>query len=290
MKKFLCAAMIALLPLGVLAFGQDAAPEGASPKSFSLKLDGDHQFIYRLPAGSESWDTGYAGEMKTPRFRNELGLEVREGELVLVSHWQIDSFLDLAANPADQWSPSTRVRNLENYLAWNPEAFRLAFGYQIYTWGAADGRNPTDNLNPRDYTTLEGNKDHKIPILSASANWYPSEQISVETVFVPQPVNSISPLDYRAQLTSYGFNTTYAPASNKPGDFIAGGKLNYRSPAADFSMSYLYDWDQMYTPVFSNATWKRPTSASNANGSTGSARMRKQPSIASVSGRRAATP
>jgi hypothetical protein len=119
----------------------------------------------------------------------------------------------------------------------------------------ADGRNPTDNLNPRDYTTLEGNKDHKIPILSASVNWYPTEEISVETVFVPQPVNSISPLDYQAQLTSYGFTTTYAPAENKPGDFIAGGKVNYRSPAADFSVSYLYDWDKMYTPVFSNATW-----------------------------------
>ncbi|MGA2480568.1 MAG: hypothetical protein ABSG63_17595, partial [Spirochaetia bacterium] len=113
MKRFLCAAMIAILPLGALAFGQDAATEGASPKSFSLKLGGDHEFIYRLPVGSESWDTGYTGEMKTPRFRNELGLEVREGQVVLVSNWQIDSFLDLAANPADQWSPSTRVRYLE---------------------------------------------------------------------------------------------------------------------------------------------------------------------------------
>ena len=193
--------------------------------------------------------------MKTPRFRNEVGVDVKEGELALTSHWQVDSFLDLTANPADQWSNSTRVRNLENYLAWNPEALRMAFGYQIYTWGVADGRNPTDNLNPRDYTTMEGNKDHKIPILSASANWYPTEQISVETVFVPQPVNSIFPVDYQALLSSYGFTTTYAPASNKPADFVGGGKVNYRSPAIDFSLSYLYDWDQMFTPVFSNATW-----------------------------------
>jgi hypothetical protein len=254
MKQFLCAAMIAVLPLCGPAFGQDAAPEEASSKAFALKLDGTHELIYRLPVGSDSWDTGYDGEMKTPRFRNELGVEVTEGDVALVSRWQIDSFLHLDANPTDQWSTSTRVRNLENYLAWNPDLFRLAFGYQVYSWGVADGRNPTDNLNPRDYTTMEGNKDHKIPILSASANWYPTEQVSVETIFVPQAINSISPLDYQARLSSWGFATTYASIPNKPADFIGGAKVNYRSPAADFSVSYLYDWDQMYTPLISNAT------------------------------------
>ena len=254
MKRFLCAATIAVLPLCGFAFGQDSASDEASPKTFSLNLGGDHEFIYRLPVGTESWDTGYDGEMKTPRFRNEVGIDVKEGQVVLASHWQIDSFLNLNANPTDQWSTSTRVRNLENYLAWNPDVFRLAFGYQIYSWGVADGRNPTDNLNPRDYTTMEGNKDHKIPILSASANWYPTEEISVESVLVPQVVNSILPLDYQARLNSYGFATTYASVENKPGDFIGGAKVNYRSQAADFSVSYLYDWDQMYTPVISNAT------------------------------------
>jgi hypothetical protein len=257
MKRYLYAAMIAALSLGIgVGVGaQEAEPAMANAKTFSLKLSGDHEFIYRLPVGEESWDTGYGGEMKTPRFQNEVGLEVKEGEVVMVSRWQLDSFLDLGADPTDQWSTSTRARNLENYISWNPEAFRLAFGYQIYTWGVADGRNPTDNLNPRDYTTLEG---EKIPLLSASANWYPTEEISVETVFAPQAVNSVSPLDYQASLNASGFTTTYASPGNKPWDFIGGGKVNYRSQAADFSFSYLYDRDPMYTPVIGNASFTPP--------------------------------
>jgi hypothetical protein len=257
MKRHLYAAMIAAFALGVGAFvgAQEAESGTASAKTFSLKLGGDHEFLYAIPVGDPSWGTGYDGEMKTPRFRNEVGIEVKEGELALVSHWQLDSFLKLGGSPTDQWSDSTRARNLENYIAWNPEAFRLAFGYQVFTWGVADGRNPTDNINPRDYSTMEGNKGHKIPVLSAGVNWYPAEEISVEAVFVPQAVNSITPIDYLSSLNATGFNATYASVDNKPGDFIGGGKLNYRSTAVDLSLSYLYDLDQQYTPVIGNASF-----------------------------------
>jgi len=266
MKRTLCIAMMAALSLGGLAFGQEAAEaadqdsestpsqaaESASGKSFELKLNGDHQFIYRAPVYGD--DNYYDSEMKIPRFRNELSLDVKDGQISLVSHWQIDSSPAFSQDRSDQWSDSTRVRNLENYIAWNPEKFRLGFGYQIYAWGVADGRNPTDNLNPRDYTTMEGTKPHKIPVLSASLNWYPTEEISLETVFEPSAANSIFPIDYQEELGSFGFtNVVYDDLDNKPSNFIAGGKLNYRSQAVDLSISYLYDFDAMYTPVIGNA-------------------------------------
>lgn len=246
MKRILCTALC-LLPLA-LAFGQDDAAAPAA-KTFSLKFSGDHEFLDRLPVGSDSWNTGYSGEAKMPKFRNEVGIDVKEGPINLVSHWQVDTALGLAQNPADQWAGSTRVRNLENYIAWNPDNFRVAAGYQIYAWGVADGRNPTDNINPGDYTTMDGNKPHKIPVLSASVNWYPTEQISLETVFVPQATNSVSPLDYQKMLLANGFRSvTYKDMDSNPANFIAGGKLNYRTTAADFSVSYLYDLDT-FTPV-----------------------------------------
>jgi len=266
MKRILCLMLTAVLSLGGLAFGQEADQaaeqdseststnsEAAPSKPFELKLSGDHQFSYRMPAYGDAYD--YDGEMKMPMFRSELGLAVTEGQISLVSRWQLDNSPNLGQDSTDQWSNSTRVRNLENYIAWNPEKFRLGFGYQIYAWGVADGRNPTDNLNPRDYTTLEGTKPHKIPILSASANWYPTEEISLETVFEPSATSSVSPIDYQEELNSYGFSkVSYDKPDNKPSDFIAGGKLNYRSQAVDLSVSYLYDFDALYTPVISNAS------------------------------------
>src|SRR5208337_2544367 len=97
-------------------------------------------------------------------------------------------------------------------------------------------------LNPRDYTDMTDGMPTKIPVLSASVNWYPTENISLETVFAPVPQDSLFPLDYQALLGSYGFpNVTYTPLENTPSNSIAGGKLNYRSSAADLSVSYLYD-------------------------------------------------
>ncbi len=250
MKRLSLVIVLAVIPF-FLAYGQDSDSdsEGSLPP-LDLKLSGLHEFDYRIPLYGDSFN--YEGEMKKPRVRNELGLEVKEGDIKIVSRWQLDSAVDPDMAGLDQWSGSTRARNLENYIAWNPEQFKVGLGYQIYAWGVADGRNPTDNLNPRDYATLEGEKPLKIPVLSASLNWYPTEEISMEAVFVPQPQNSIFPLDYQDMLAGYGFsNVQYRDLSNTPSNSIVGGKLNYRSSAADLSVSYLYDYDAFYTPIVS---------------------------------------
>lgn len=248
MRRFFLVLSLAFVPF-CFAFGLDSDSENSTPP-FDLTLGGLHQFDYRFPLYGDSFD--YVGEEKTPRFRNELSLKVTEGDIKVVSRWQLDTTVDPDLFGQDQWNGSTRARNLESYIAWNPEQFKVGLGYQIYAWGVADGRNPTDNLNPRDYTTLEGEKPLKIPVLSASLNWYPSETISLEAVFVPQPQSSIFPLDYQAMLASYGFsNVSYGSISDAPSNCIVGGKLNYRSSVADLSVSYLYDYDALYTPDIS---------------------------------------
>jgi hypothetical protein len=245
MKRLSFLTALALMPWGAL-FAQDEAEKSAAP--FALEFTGLHEFDYGLPLDGDSWN--YDGEMLTPRFRNELGVDVKEGDIHVVSRWQFDTTTDPGLIGQDQWSGATRARDLESYVAWNPDKFKLGFGYQIYAWGVADGRNPTDNLNPRDYTTLVGEKPLKIPVLSADVNWYPTEQVSVEAVFVPQAQTSLFPISTQAELEGFfpAAAVSYQPLANDPSQFVAGGKLNYRSQAVDLSVSYLYDFDSLFTP------------------------------------------
>src|SRR6056300_325111 len=57
----------------------------------------------------------------------------------------------------------------EAYLQWYPQFGEVKVGKIIHTWGAADGNNPTDNVNPYDfyYMFLPG-ADRKIGMLSGS--------------------------------------------------------------------------------------------------------------------------
>ncbi len=211
-------------------------------RQFSLGLSAAPTFLYSFPVGEESWNTGYQGVMKLPRFQTDLGLGVEYGQLKTVSNWGIES--------SDK---GTSIQNQENYLGWNPDFFRFGFGYQIYSWGVSDGRNPTDNLNPRDYTTLEGAKLHKLPVLSFSTTWYPNEVVSVDAAFVPQPSDSLFPVDYAESLhQALTFPVTYSSLDSKIDTFITGGKINIRSSAVDASISYLYDFDKYYTPVIAD--------------------------------------
>ncbi len=255
------------------------APAAAAPAEagFALGLAGSHEFGYRFPAYSAS-TSNYDGEMKSPYFSNELDLGVQDKDIKLVSNWSL-ALRPLSVDASGEhgaWDELTRARPLENYLSWNPSGLKLAVGYQIFSWGVADKKNPTDNLNPRDYTV--GVNADKVPVLAADAVWYPSDAVSVEGVFLPTAQKSLYPVDFEgmadagaraltAQFSaalvsvyggmgytgySYGSTTIVAP-DNGPGNAIAGGKLNYKSSAFDASISYLYDLDPLYTPVLSVA-------------------------------------
>ena len=169
---------------------------------------------------------------------------------------------------------------LENYVSWAPEGWKFSAGYQNFFWGVADKKNPTDNLNPRDYTV--GINPDKIPVLSADAIWYPSDHLSLEGVFLPVAQDSIYPADLVgragegfAELAA-GYSAEYASKYSAlkalgyggissedlgaesialyPENSIAGGKLSFHSAALDASVSYLYDLDPLYTPVVNEAT------------------------------------
>jgi len=251
------------------AGASDSAATGAAAQSasraasgFDLRLSGSHEFDYRFPVYAEGWN--YDGEMKSPAFRNEAGLTVKNGQIKLVSNWDFDLLPDVsgAQGQLGDWDSLTRLRPMENYVEWDPSAFKLAFGYQIYSWGVADKVNPMDTLNPRDYSS--GVNADKIPVLSADAVWYASDELSLEGVYVPYEQPSSWPVDFAAQIAGSGLSALGASSSNvdydslgyDPSSYVAGGKLSYRSEAVDVSASYLADLDPFYTPVvqISNAS------------------------------------
>jgi hypothetical protein len=272
------------------------AADAAAPAAgaFSLGLAGGHEFGYRFPAYSSS-TSDYDGEMKPPYFGNELDLGAQDGAVKLVSNWKLDlrPLATDAKGERGSWDQLVRARPLENYVSWSPAGLKLSAGYQIFSWGVADKKNPTDNLNPRDFTV--GVNADKVPVLAADAIWYPSDSVSIEGVFLPSAQNSIYPVDFKAEVDAsaakiaarltpaltglyrlkYG-NPAWAVTATAgaatddalaldPENAIAGGKLNYKSAAFDASLSYLYDFDPFYTPIFSTtATVTSATSATVA--------------------------
>lgn len=260
--------------------------EAVFSPTFKLKLSGEHEFGFHFPVYDDAMD--YTGEIKSPAARNLLGVEIQEGSVKLVTQWH----LDFLANPGElndqgqpgDWNGVTRIRPGENYLSWSTDAFKLAAGYQVFAWGVADKVNPTDNLNPRDYTV--GVNADKIPLLAMDAIWYPTPSISLEAVFAPFEQADRWPIVWGNQIPdllfngkSFNFATLSTeevphdrlvindPMEYKPENLLAGGKVNFRSSAVDFSLSYLYDFDPFFTPVFTTAT--EPVLFTGTENSTG---------------------
>lgn len=250
-----------------------AVTAAATESAFTLRLSGDHGFAYRAPAYWEDGNMNYDG-VKAPSFTNDFGAEVKDGNVKLVSHWEFGASplgYD-AQNPNSNWAESVTIKPLENYASWSPANLKFSAGYQIFAWGVADRKNPTDNLNAKDYTV--GVSPDKIPVLAADAVWYPTDSVSVEGVFIPSRQASQYPEDFANILRTKNFTgiasydidkITYAPiapvattysvdsigydrAGSKPKDFVAGGKVNFNSALFDLSLDYLYDLDQYYTP------------------------------------------
>jgi len=250
--------LIALVSAGAQdAESVHADGEGsASPPSLSITLGGDHQAEYKMPLYGDSWD--YDGAMKTPGIVNRLGVEVDEGQVRAVSMWRVVTAPDADGTGA----ASIQVAPLENYITWGPSPFRFSMGYQVFAWGSSDGRSPTDNINPRDYSDIDDGAE-KIPVLSASLNWYPNEIISFESVYLPVPGQSVFPIDYQKALLAYGFGSaSYQPVSFSPESYVAGAKINLRSQDIDLSLDYLYDYDQFYTPLVSITGTPLPSNTS----------------------------
>ena len=237
---------------------------------FSLNFDGEHIFDFHIPVIKDH--INFDGNIKSPKFKNQLGLSVKYKSLFLISNWQIDIFL----NQFGDLNNLISAYPLENYISWSPWKFILRAGFQEFVWGTGDKINPTDNINPKDLTY--GAENVKRTILSAYVGFYPFDFMSIETVYVPCEQNNIYPVDFAEKIPAQIFSSISlnqiivnpmdpstwltAPVIKQeekivntkfgewdPKNFLIGGKLNFFFRFVDFSFSYLYDIDPFYTPV-----------------------------------------
>lgn len=233
---------------------------------FKLSLFGDHKAEFRMPVLPDYFN--FDSYIKAPKFLNTIGVEVNYKSLKLVSGFKFDIMLkesELSATPPNQWQDILRIMPSDNYISWSPWKIKFTAGLQTFSWGAADGMNPTDNINPIDYRF--GADAEKIPILAAAFSMYPADCFSFDLVYVPFEQENYFPVDFNDYVPAilfadsidfdfatneYGVNGNskmkFGSLNFDPSTLLAGSKFNFRFPHVDFSFSYLYDYDNYYTP------------------------------------------
>ena len=146
----------------------------------------------------------------------------------------------------------------EVYLIWYPSWGEVKLGKQIHAWGAVDGNNPTDNLNPYDfyYMFLPG-ADRKIGTLSAAVKYYWNDW-QFEVVVIPEH-----------EPNRYPFGEDDFPiAMDDPGYFLTAGetmaeygmRVQTTMGNSDISLSYFSGRDRGFSLIGYNyyIDWAAP--------------------------------
>ncbi len=150
---------------------------------------------FQILAGDLSFKIGLDG------YANVAGLGTQLGE------WKFK-----LAEPTDYfWKAATNM-NLglhlkEFYLELPIEDVDLRIGKQVFSWGLADGNNPTDVLNPRRLgtrvtTTLD---EQKLGVWAVAATWnLPDNLGAISGIYIPLSVANDLPLEAFTQVVFPG--------------------------------------------------------------------------------------
>jgi len=147
-----------------------------------------------------------------------------------------------------RWSNNENEFKLrEAYLMWYPSWGEVKVGKQIHAWGAVDGNNPTDNLNPYDYyyMFLPG-AERKVGTISGSVKYYWNDW-QMEGVFIPEHEGNRFPFGEEA------FPLDIPMVAPKLMDEELGSEFGFRLQStlgsSDFSLSYFDGRDRSFSYV-----------------------------------------
>jgi hypothetical protein len=147
-----------------------------------------------------------------------------------------------------RWSNNENEFQLrEAYLMWYPSWGEVKVGKQIHAWGAVDGNNPTDNLNPYDYyyMFLPG-AERKVGTISGSVKYYRNAW-QMEGVFIPEHEGNRFPFGEEA------FPLDIPMVAPKLMDEELGSEFGFRLQStlgsSDFSLSYFDGRDRSFSYV-----------------------------------------
>ena len=147
-----------------------------------------------------------------------------------------------------RWSNNENKFHLrEAYLMWYPSWGEAKVGKQIHAWGAVDGNNPTDNLNPYDYyyMFLPG-AERKVGTISGSVKYYWNDW-QMEGVFIPEHEGNRFPFGEEA------FPLDIPMVAPKLMDEEPGSEFGFRIQSTlgsnDYSLSYFDGRDRSFSYV-----------------------------------------
>jgi hypothetical protein len=147
-----------------------------------------------------------------------------------------------------RWSNNENEFQLrEAYLMWYPSWGEAKVGKQIHAWGAVDGNNPTDNLNPYDYyyMFLPG-ADRKVGTVSGSVKYYRNDW-QIEGVFIPRHKGNRFPFGEKAFPLNIPMSAPELMDEDTGSEY--GIRIQSIFGSSDFSLSYFDGRDRSFTPV-----------------------------------------
>ena len=147
-----------------------------------------------------------------------------------------------------RWSNNENEFQLrEAYLMWYPSWGEAKVGKQIHAWGAVDGNNPTDNLNPYDYyyMFLPG-AERKVGTISGSVKYYWNDW-QMEGVFIPEHEGNRFPFGEEAFPLDIPMVAPKLMYEDPGSEF--GFRLQSTLGSSDFSLSYFDGRDQSFSYV-----------------------------------------
>jgi hypothetical protein len=187
------------------------------------------------------------GNMYRLSDQSEISLPFRLGEQEV--GYSLGDF-EIKTNSAIEyrWSNNENEFQLrEAYLMWYPSWGEAKVGKQIHAWGAVDGNNPTDNLNPYDYyyMFLPG-AERKVGTVSVSVKYYWKDW-QMEGVFIPEHEGNRFPFGEKAFPLDIPM---FAPKlMDEEPDSEFGFRLQSTLVSSDFSLSYFDGRDRSFSYV-----------------------------------------
>ena len=242
----------------------DAKAQLITDNEFHFQFKGEHELYFHFPL-SNGGDFQYP--LTSPKSLNRFGLNLSQKNIRLVSEWELRFFLPQSGNQED----AVLLIPKENYIRYSTRKMNWTFGLQKYSWGMADHINPTNNLNPLDYT-ITGFEPEEIPVFSSSVEYFPRDSWKMQAVYIPFEQSDnifwsypeaipgalfakyvISDFDFNTQIPATTTIAQEKQISEIQPDYglrsgVFGGRLNFYSSKVDLSLSYVYDFDPYFTP------------------------------------------
>ncbi len=227
-------------------------------------IGGFWKFDYRYLVGEDREDVPYTNMYSTLRLR--LHSDVSDNVAAEASGEMRLYGITTSEHPNDLSDPSTQypmdIMLWEAYLDVYDigiEGMDLRIGKQRIAWGKADKLNPTDNLNPHDFSDIFDFGKH-VPSLAVWLNYSIMEEVNFELVWLPSMKPVLMPKDTAFM---FGSSPVSKPSNLPPNIQLAEPEMNIENPSydlrhsmqafkmkgtifkIDYSISYLHGFDDI---------------------------------------------